>query len=206
MWQRCDHFKPSSKAALVSEKSEEVQIDGNIGQDQESGQLLSQCILHVYQGGTKLIHTELAFLIIVLLLSLLALAFSIYRYVQCLKCEHSFRIENVSNLFLILSFFFIFSLCHPRYTYKRVTGGLHFLTASMLFVIIELVESQDHIDTFHSSFEGIEIPSHTLKHYYGYSYLLAWISFIISILAAVSFFTWSKKRKHLNHDMDTQLH
>ena len=81
MWQRCDHFKPSLKAAaLASEKSEEVQI----GQDQESGQqLLSQCILHVYQGGTKLIHTELAFLIIVLLLSLLALAFSIYRYLLC---------------------------------------------------------------------------------------------------------------------------
>ena len=107
---------------------------------------------------------------------------------------------------LICIFLFVFSLCHPRYTYKRVTGGLHLLTASMLLVIIELVESQDHIDTFHSSFEGIEMPSHTLKHYYGYSYLLAWISFIISVLAAVSFFTWSKKRKHLNHDMDTQLH
>ena len=79
MWQRCDHFRLSSKSAsLAFEKSEKVQIDGNIGQEQESG-LLSQCILHVYQGGAKLIHTELAFLIIVLLLSLLALAFSIYR-------------------------------------------------------------------------------------------------------------------------------
>ena len=95
MWQRCDHFKPSSKAALASEKSEEVQIDGNIGQDQESGQLLSQCILHVYQGGTKLIHTELAFLIIVLLLSLLALAFSIYRYANTVWIFQDFSISQI---------------------------------------------------------------------------------------------------------------
>ena len=51
---------------------------------------------------------ELTFLIIVLFLSLLSCGFSIY------------------------------SLYHPRYTYKRVTGALHLLTASMLLVIIEL--------------------------------------------------------------------
>ena len=43
------------------------------------------------------------------------------------------------------------------------------------------------------------------KDYYGYSYLLAWISFIISLLASMAFFTSSKKRKHLAHDLEIQL-
>ncbi len=44
-----------------------------------------------------------------------------------------------------------------------------------------------------------------VQHYYGYSYLMAWITFIISILAALAFFAWSKKRKHSSHDLEIQL-
>jgi len=86
--------------------------------------------------------------------------------------------------------FSVYSLYHPRYTYKRLSGGLHLFTAVMVFSIVMSPRNDLKKDQ---------------KDYYGYSYLLAWISFIISLLASVAFFTWSKKRKHLAHDLEIQL-
>ena len=170
----------SSTSELVEEDDNDIQVE---------------CMTHNFSGGSSNgLKTEMGFLIIVLLLSCISVGFSIY------------------------------SICHPRYTYRRVAGCLHLLTASMLLVIIKFVESEYHICTYHEEYyldgkceassqseidlglwEGPKLKDGVLV-YKGYSYLLAWITFIISILASISFFTWSKKRKHLSHDMDTQLH
>ena len=73
------------------------------------------CSYHSLNHTEKnLMPTEIAFVIIVLLLISLSCAFSTY------------------------------SLYHPRYMYKRVAGGLHLLTAAMLIVLIEMVESEGH--------------------------------------------------------------
>lgn len=190
MWRRCDYYRtasatpatgvPSSTSELVEEEDDDIQVE---------------CMTHNFSGGSSNgLKTEMGFLIIVLLLSCISVGFSIY------------------------------SICHPRYTYRRVAGCLHLLTASMLLVIIKFVESEYHICTYHEEYyldgkceassqseidlglwEGPKLKDGVLV-YKGYSYLLAWITFIISILASISFFTWSKKRKHLSHDMDTQLH
>lgn len=187
MWRRCDYYRTSSTTAstpTVPSTPELVEEDIQV-----------ECMTHNFSGGSSNgLKTEMGFLIIVLLLSCLSCGFSIY------------------------------SLCHPRYTYRRVTSGLHFLTAAMQLVIIKFVESAFHICTYHEEYyfdgkceassqseidlglwEGPKLKDGVMV-YKGYSYLLAWITFIISILASISFFTWSKKRKHLSHDMDTQLH
>ena len=81
-----------------------------------------------------------------------------------------------------------------------MAGGLHLLTAIMLIVLIEMVKSEGHLNQYHETFENKKY-----QHYYGLSYLMAWITFIISVLASVAFFVWSKKRKHLAYDLETQL-
>ena len=103
--------------------------------------------------------------------------------------------------------FSIYSLYHPRYMFKRVAGGLHALTAIMIIVLIEgLVKSEGHRQQHHEEFESLRLEvADNFQHYYGYSYLMAWITFIISILAFVAFFFLSKKRKHSCHDLETQL-
>jgi hypothetical protein len=56
--------------------------------------------------------------------------------------------------------------------------------------------------SFHAIHEGL------LEHcrvYHGYSYLLAWLVFIIHALAGVAFLLFSKKRKYLKHDFNTTL-
>ena len=136
------------------------------------------------------VPTELAFVIIVLLLIGLSGGFSIY------------------------------SLYHPRYTFKRVASALHLLTASMLIgmlidtpprVFQHLEEFESHrLKTAEAAAEAAAAVSAgagggNVQHYYGYSYLMAWITFIISILAFLAFFALSKKRKHSSHDLETQL-
>jgi len=138
---------------------------------------ISHCSYHSLNHTEKnLVPTELAFVIIVLLLISLSCAFSIY------------------------------SLYHPRYMFKRVAGGLHLLTAIMMIVLIEMVKSEGHPWQHHEEFESLRLEvAEDVRHYYGYSYLMAWITFIISILASLAFFAWSKKRKHSCHDLETQL-
>ena len=153
---------------------------------------MTRCTYHSFAQGTEAeenwVPTELAFVIIVLLLMGLSAGFSIY------------------------------SLYHPRYTFKRVASGLHLLTAGMLIVLIETPPRSQHHDEFESHrLKTAEAAAEAaaavsagagggnVQHYYGYSYLMAWITFIISILAALAFFSWSKKRKHSSHDLETQL-
>lgn len=105
-----------------------------------------------------------------------------------------------------LSFgFSLYSLFHPKYVYKRVAGSLHLLTSCMIIVVIEMVKSENHVMFHHYNFDGVPMTDEMVRFYYGYSYLTAWIVFIIDVLAAMAFFTLSKKRKHLNHDLETQL-
>jgi uncharacterized membrane protein len=139
------------------------------------------------------------------------------RDVHLTKCEyHSYHSEEnnfewaelacVIIVLILISLscgFSIYSLCHARYTYKRMAGALHGLTCAMLLVVIEMVESEGHLSQHHDEFQGQLLKA---GHYYGYSYLMAWIVFTICALSCVAFFTWSKKRKHLNHDLETNLH
>ena len=137
---------------------------------------------------------------------------------------HSFANENwVPNLVYVIIVvlliglsggFSIYSLCHPRYTYKRVAGGLHALTAIMLIVLIAQYPTNTNDDLRLNTAEAVAEAAATVsaaavggtvQYYYGYSYLLAVITSIISILASLAFFAWSKKRKHSSHDLETQL-
>ena len=56
--------------------------------------------------------------------------------------------------------------------------------------------------SFHDFHAGV------LEHsrvYHGYSYLLAWLVFLIHMLTGAAFLVCSKKRKYLKHDFNTTL-
>ncbi len=84
-----------------------------------------------------------------------------------------------------------------------MAAAVHLLTACMIFVVIELVESEGLLRSHEADFE-VDVIAKS-RHFFGYSYLLAWVVFILFIMAGVAFFAWSKKRKHLNHDLETTL-
>merc|ERR1719412_3566919 len=93
----------------------------------------------------NLVRLELAFVVIVLILLSLACGFSIY------------------------------SLCHPRYTYKRVAGGLHLFSAILILALNQIVESEGHLSAAKLQEEA---PGSSNRLFYGYSHLMAWIAFV----------------------------
>ena len=107
----------------------------------------------------------------------------------------------VVGLILVAAGFSIYSLIHPRYTYKRIAAALHLLTALCLVALIEMVKSTPHL-TQHD-IQGVVLENSVV--FYGYSYLMAWVVFIIFVISSIAFFVGSRKRKNLPCDFETAL-
>jgi len=104
--------------------------------------MVTGCSPHHGTGASDFVRGELALVIAALVLIFLAAAFSIY------------------------------SLAHPRYTFKRVAGALHGLSAVTLLVLMSMVGSETHLAEH-------QLGSGAVKNsdsYYGYSYLFSWVS------------------------------
>ena len=123
------------------------------------------------------------------------------------ECWDSFRMDSsslstmlrselsLSGVTLLLTIgaliFSWYSINHPKYTYRRLAAVLHLLVAASLLAVIQLVDSETH-HMLHDA-----DSAHLL---YGYSYLLAWCSFLVSISAAITFLLASRKRKLLDNE------
>ncbi len=108
-------------------------------------------------------------------------------------------------LILLSAGFSVYSLLHPRYTYKRITGAIHLFVAAVLIVLMEMVKSEAHLSTHDLVASG---GAHVLAKsqvWYGYSYLLSWVVCIIFFVAGFAFFANSRKRKMLPFDLDTNF-
>ena len=112
--------------------------------------------------------------------------------------------------------FSVYSLIHPRYTYKRVAASLHLMTAVTLLILMEMVKSETHLSQHNIidsagglSGDGVGMGgAPVLKYstvYFGISYLLSWVVFILFLMASVAFFVGSRKRKRLPFDFETSL-
>jgi len=86
--------------------------------------------------------------------------------------------------------FSCYSISHPRFTFRRLAAVLHLLTAVSTIAVIQLVDTSQEL---HAAGEGDTLL-------YGYSYLLAWTSFLISLAAALTFLVASRKRNLLDSD------
>ena len=129
------------------------------------------------------------------------------------ECWDSFKIDStsfsvilrselsLSGVTLLLTMgaliFSWYSINHPKYTYRRLAAVLHLLVAASLLAVIQLVDSDAH-HALHAADEDDLL--------YGYSYLLAWCSFLVSISAAITFLMASRKRKLLNNENVDFIH
>ena len=99
-----------------------------------------------------------------------------------------------------------------RYTYKRLSAALHILTCCLLVAQIELVKSAGHINRHFKNSSTAESNGATWQDeqeefhvMYGFSYLMAWCSWMISLLAGIAFLAGSKRRNLMSYDCEQSL-
>ncbi|MCL4141223.1 UNVERIFIED_CONTAM: hypothetical protein GTU68_045756 [Idotea baltica] len=89
---------------------------------------------------------------------------------------------------------FVFSLYtfkHTRYMYKRLAACCHLLSSGCALIVLEVSATS-------VSFAASKLP---LRHppgsewHYGFSFVLAWVTFVIEVLATLGFALCSRKRK-----------
>uniref|UniRef100_A0A1B6KI54 Uncharacterized protein n=1 Tax=Graphocephala atropunctata TaxID=36148 RepID=A0A1B6KI54_9HEMI len=106
------------------------------------------------------------------------------------RTEIMFSIISLCVMIMGL-FFSIYTFNNPRYTFKRLAGGIHFISSLSIFVVIEILSQSIH---YEKEFLPVVYPANA-THHYGYSYILAWVVFLMNITSGISFMWYSKKRK-----------
>jgi len=84
-----------------------------------------------------------------------------------------------------------YSITYPKYTYRRLAAVLHLLTAVCVLAVIQLVDGGARLIM---TVDDDSVVMH------GYSYLLAWCCFLVSLTASLIFILASRKRKLLDSD------
>ncbi|CAB3361916.1 Hypothetical predicted protein [Cloeon dipterum] len=106
------------------------------------------------------------------------------------RTEVSFAI--ISLFLMVMGFFFsLYTFQNPRYMFKRLAGGIHFITGGSVLVVIEVLISSIDYERLHLPFvhpKGVLVS-------YGWSFALAWLVFLVLFVSGCAFMIFSRKRK-----------
>ncbi|XP_067005874.1 transmembrane protein 114 [Anabrus simplex] len=106
------------------------------------------------------------------------------------RSETSFSI--ISLLLMSMGFFFsIYTFRNPRYMFKRLAGGIHFLACFSVLAVIEVLINSIAYEQKHLM---VTFPKGA-TYSYGYSIVLAWLVFIFILASGCAFMLFSRKRK-----------
>lgn len=106
------------------------------------------------------------------------------------RTETAFAIITFCLIFMGLGFS-IYTFKEQRYMFKRLAGGVHFITAAAILVVIEVVVNSVQ---YEEQFLNARHPKGA-QWSYGYSFIVACFTFIIMLLAGAVFLICSRKRK-----------
>lgn len=87
--------------------------------------------------------------------------------------------------------FSIYTFRNPRYMFKRLAAGIHFISTSCTFVVVQVMMST--VDHWKKNMKFV-YPDRAY-HYYHVSFFLAWFVVLVNFVAAASFLWFSRKRK-----------
>ncbi|XP_026488391.1 uncharacterized protein LOC113395062 [Vanessa tameamea] len=87
--------------------------------------------------------------------------------------------------------FSVYTFRNPRYMFKRLAAGIHFISTACTFVVVQVMMSS--VDHMKKNLKFI-YPERAY-HYFHISFFLAWFVVLVNLFAAASFLWYSRKRK-----------